>query len=329
MVQHPRLNINEREEISRGLARGISERDIAASLSRSPSTISREINRNSNYWQPYRAVKSQRRADRLTHITRKRRKMDINEPLKQYVLKQLNQFWSPEQIAKRLKILYPMDIPMQISHESIYSYLYVQPRGALRKELIKCLRRRHINRRLRNGKSRRNCGPIQDYISIEERPAEVANRIIPGHWEGDLLMGHNNDSALGTLVERTTRITFLVQLKDKDATAVRKAFAQEFRRLPKALKRSLTYDHGQEMAEHKLFTKSTQIQVYFAHPHSPWERGTNENTNALIRQFFPKGTDFSKVSLKNIKRVQDMLNDRPRKTLGFLTPHEVFGKLLH
>jgi len=329
MVQHPRLNINEREEISRGLARGISERDIAASLSRSPSTISREINRNSNYWQPYRAVKSQRRADRLTHITRKRRKMDINEPLKQYVLKQLNQFWSPEQIAKRLKILYPMDIPMQISHESIYSYLYVQPRGALRKELIKCLRRRHINRRLRNGKSRRNCGPIQDYISIEERPAEVANRIIPGHWEGDLLMGHNNDSALGTLVERTTRITFLVQLKDKDATAVRKAFAQEFRCLPKALKRSLTYDHGQEMAEHKLFTKNTRIKVYFAHPHSPWERGTNENTNDLIRQFSPKGTDFSKVTLKSIKRTQDMLNDRPRKTLEFLTPHEAFGKLLH
>lgn len=329
MAQHPRLNINEREEISRGLARGISERDIAASLSRSPSTISREINRNSKYGQPYRAVKSQRRADRLTHIARKRRKMDINEPLKQYVLKQLNLFWSPEQIAKRLKILYSMDITMQISHESIYSYLYVQPRGTLRKELIKCLRRSHINRRPRNGKSRRNCGPIQDYISIEERPAEVANRIIPGHWEGDLLMGHNNDSALGTLVERTTRITFLVQLKDKDATAVRKAFAQEFRHLPKALKRSLTYDHGQEMAEHKLFTKNTRIKVYFAHPHSPWERGTSENTNDLIRQFFPKGTDFSKVTLKSIKRAQDMLNDRPRKTLEFLTPHEVFGKLLH
>jgi IS30 family transposase len=329
MAQHSRLNINEREEISRGLARGVSQRAIAASLSRSPSTISREINRNNKNWQPYRAVKSQRRADRLTHIARKRRKMDINEPLKQYVLKQLNQFWSPEQIAKRLKILYPMDITMQISHESIYSYLYVQPRGALRKELIKCLRRRHINRRPRDSKSRRNCGPIQDYISIEERPTEVANRIIPGHWEGDLLMGYNNDSALGTLVERTTRMTFLVQLKDKDATAVRKAFAQEFRRLPKALKRSLTYDHGQEMAEHKLFTKNTRIKVYFAHPHSPWERGTNENTNYLIRQFFPKGTNFSKVPLSSIKRAQDMLNDRPRKTLEFLTPHEVFSKLLH
>lgn len=228
--------------------------------------------------------------------------MNIHEPLKQYVLKQLDQLWSPEQIAKRLKILYPSDRAMQISHESIYSYLYVQPRGTLRKELVKCLRRRHINRRARGGKSRRNCHPIQDYISIEERPAEVADRTVPGHWEGDLLMGHNNGSALGTLVERTTRMTFMVQLKDKDAAAVRKAFAQEFKHLPKALKRSLTYDHGQEMAEHRLFTKNTRIQVYFAHPHSPWERGTNENTNDLIRQFFPKGTDFSKVSLKKIKQ---------------------------
>jgi len=142
-------------------------------------------------------------------------------------------------------------------------------------------------------------------------------------------MGYNNGSALGTLVERTTRMTFLVQLKDKDATAVRESFAKEFKHLPKGLKRSLTYDQGQEMAEHKLFTKSTKIQVYFAHPHSPWERGTNENTNALIRQFFPKGTDFSKVTLESIKKAQDMLNDRQRKTLGFLTPHEVFGKLLH
>jgi len=255
--------------------------------------------------------------------------MNINEPLKQYVIKHLDLLWSPEQIAKRLKILYPMDMAMQISHESIYSYLYVQPRGALRKELIKCLRRKHINRRARSGKSRRNCSPIQDYISIEKRPAEVADRTIPGHWEGDLLMGHNNGSALGTLVERTTRMTFLVELRNKEATVVRKVFAQEFKHLPKALKRSLTYDHGQEMAEHKLFTKNTRIKVYFAHPHSPWERGTNENTNDLIRQFFPKGTDFAKVSLKKIKQAQDMLNDRPRKTLNFLTPNEVFSELLH
>ena len=322
------LSINEREEISLGLAQKFSKNCIALSLSRSPSTICHEINRNTKYGQPYRAIQAQCRTDRLAHLARKKRKMDMNLPLKHYVLEKLDQLWSPEQIAKRLKILYPMDMAMQISHESIYSYLYVLPRGALRKELVKCLRYHHINRRI-HGKSRQKSCPIQDYISIEERPAEVADRIIPGHWEGDLLMGHNNGSALGTLVERTTRMTFLVQLKDKDATAVRESFAKEFKHLPKGLKRSLTYDQGQEMAEHKLFTKSTKIQVYFAHPHSPWERGTNENTNALIRQFFPKGTDFSKVTLASIKKAQDMLNDRPRKTLEFLTPHEVFSKLLH
>lgn len=328
MAQYPRLNINEREEISRGLAKGLSQRDIAALLGRSPSTISREINRNSKNWQPYRAVKAQRRANRLTHTARKKRKMDISESLKQYVLKQLNQLWSPEQVAKRLKMLYPNDMAMQVSHESIYSYLYVLPKGALRRELTKCLRRRHINRHIRN-KSRQKSCPIQDYISIEERPSEVAGRVIPGHWEGDLLMGTRNTSALGTLVERTTRMTFLVKLKDKDAASVRESFTRQFQHLPGALKRSLTYDHGQEMAEHKLFTKNTRIKVYFAHPHSPWERGTNENTNDLVRQFFPKGTNFSKVSLKKINRAQDMLNDRPRKALGFFTPHEVFGKLLH
>jgi len=322
------LNINEREEISLGLAQKFSKNCIALSLGRSSSTICREVNRNTAKGQVYRAVKAQGRANKLRHLVRKKRKMDRNLLLKHYVLLHLDQLWSPEQIAKRLKILYPMDMAMQISHESIYSYLYVLPRGALRKELVKCLRYHHINRR-NHGKSRQKPCPIQDYISIEERPAEVADRIIPGHWEGDLLMGHNNGSALGTLVERTTRMTFLVQLKDKDATAVRESFAKEFKHLPKGLKRSLTYDQGQEMAEHKLFTKSTKIQVYFAHPHSPWERGTNENTNALIRQFFPKGTDFSKVTLASIKKAQDMLNDRPRKTLKFLTPHEVFSKLLH
>jgi IS30 family transposase len=328
MSPYHRLNVNEREEISLGIAQGHSQYDIAISLSRSPSTICHEINRNTKYGQPYRAIQAQRHTDRLAHLARKKRKMDMNLPLKHYVLLHLEQLWSPEQIAKRLKILYPMDMKMQISPESIYSYLYVLPRGTLRKELVKCLRYHHINRRV-HGKSRQKSCPIQDYLSIEERPAEVADRTIPGHWEGDLLMGHNNGSALGTLVERTTRMTFLVQLKDKDAATVRETFAKEFKHLPKGLKRSLTYDQGQEMAEHKLFTKGTQIKVYFAHPHSPWERGTNENTNALIRQFFPKGTDFSKVPLRSIKKAQDMLNDRPRKTLGFLTPHEVFSKLLH
>jgi IS30 family transposase len=190
--------------------------------------------------------------------------------------------------------------------------------------VLKCLRRKHKYRRT-YGKGRPTHHAIQGFISIEERPKEVADRTVPGHWEGDLVMGHNNASALGVLVERTTRMAFL----DKDASSVRTAFARKFKHLPDGLKKSLTYDNGQEMAEHKLFTKNARIQVYFAHPHSPWERGTSENTNGLIRQFFPKGTNFDKVSRLQINKVQNMLNDRPRKVLEFFTPHEAFVKLLH
>lgn len=333
MPQYHRLNINEREEISLGLAQGHSRRDIARKLGRSPSTISREIRRNGdsgNNTSPisYRAVDSQALSnDRAHEAIRKIRKLDDCEPLKDAVLLHLKKRWSPEQIAKRLTILYPDNMAMQISHEAIYQYIYVLPRGELRRELTRCLRRHHTNRRVKYKVRRKPC-PIQDYISIEERPAEVADRTVPGHWEGDLLAGHNNRSALGTLVERTTRLTLLVRLKEKDALSVRKAFSRQFRSIPAGLKRSLTYDHGQEMAQHKLFTKDTRIQVYFAHPHSPWERGTNENTNSLLRQFFPKGTDFSKISDYEIKKVQDLLNDRPRKVLDFYTPHEVFGELM-
>ncbi|PIP19463.1 MAG: IS30 family transposase [Candidatus Omnitrophica bacterium CG08_land_8_20_14_0_20_41_16] len=328
MPQYHRLNVNEREEISLGLAQGRSRRDIALALDRYPSTISREIKRNNNHASCYRAVESQERADDQVHNTiRKTQKLETNKPLKQVVLCYLNQLWSPEQIAKRLKMLYPSDMAMRVSHETIYQYLYVLPRGELRRELTRCLRRHHTHRRTKNKVRRQSC-PIQDFISIEERPAEVADRIVPGHWEGDLLSGHDNKSALGTLVERTTRMTFLVPIKNKDAMSVRRAFARQFKTIPDGLKRTLTYDHGQEMAQHKLFTKNTRIQVYFAHPHSPWERGTNENTNSLIRQFFPKGTNFSNIPNKAIKKAQDMLNDRPRKTLQFYTPHEVFNKLL-
>ncbi len=328
--QYHRLSMNEREEISLGLAQGRSRRDIAARINRSPSTIHREILRNSYncHEYRYRATRAQKIANRKAHIPRRRRKLDTNERLKQFVFDHLNLLWSPEQIVKRLKVLYPLDMTMRISIESIYSYLYVWPRGELRKAVLKHLRRRHKHRRV-YGKTRAKRSAIQDFISIEERPKEVADRIIPGHWEGDMVMGHNNATGLGTLVERTTRMTFLVRLKNKDARSARIAFARKFKHLPAGLKRSLTYDNGQEMAEHKLFTKNTRIQVYFAHPHSPWERGTNENTNDLIRQFFPKGTNFNKVSLKQINRAQNMLNDRPRKVLDFLTPNEVFDRLLH
>jgi IS30 family transposase len=254
---------------------------------------------------------------------RRPRKLVVNRRLQAYVQAQLAQRGSPEQIAKRLASEYPEDPTMRVSHETIYTYLYVLPRGALKRELLRALRHRRKHRkRRRNTHDRR--GMIPDMISIEERPAEVADRTVPGHWEGDLLMGRRHASALGTLVERTTRTTLLVPLRAKDATSVRRAFARELRTLPQPWARSLTYDRGKEMTEHRLFTKETRIQVYFAHPRSPWERGTNENTNGLVRQFFPKGTDFSNVSRRAIKHGQNLLNGRPRKVLQWRTPSEAF-----
>ena len=327
MNHYNRLLFIEREEISRQIAAGSSIRQIASLIRRSPSTISREIKRSEVVKTIYyRAVWSQHRYRRVLCQIHRSRKLDKNPQLREMVYYYLSRKWSPQQIAKRLKVLYPNDVSMHISHESIYSYLYVWPRSTLKKEILSCLRRQHPNRRKQ--KSRQRSFPIRDYLSIEERPAEVAERIIPGHWEGDLLMGSLNRSAIGTLVERVTRYTLLVKLANKDAPTVRKAFAEEFRQLPTGLKRTLTYDQGQEMAQHKLFTNETNIAVYFAHPHSPWERGTNENTNALVRQFFPKGTDFNKVTKEQLKEVQELLNDRPRQVHDFYTPNEVFYKLL-
>ena len=328
MVTYQRLTLIEREEISRKLACGYSLRAIAKSLERLPSTISREIVASGVIeYKYYRAVFAHQRANKKRHKVRKNRKLTQNPKLRTFVYSHLKKNWSPEQIAKRLKMMYPDNMDMRISHESIYSYIYVLGRGALKQELIAHLRKKHKHRRQKKNNQRKTAS-IQKYLSIEERPKEVADRIIPGHWEGDLIIGKRNASAIGTLVERTTRMTFLVKLINQDAHTVRRAFAQEFRHLPKGLKKTLTYDQGSEMAQHKIFTKETKIAVYFAHPHSPWERGTNENTNALIRQYFPKGTDFSKTSKTRLKYVQDELNDRPRKTLKWYTPHERFSKLL-
>lgn len=327
MVKYRRLTMIEREEISRQIASGNSLCKIARILRRAPSSISREILQSGVVERKYyRAVFAQQRSNKMRHKLRRNRKLANNAALRKIVLFYLAKNWSPEQIAKRLIILYPNDMSMRVSHETIYSYLYVLPRGELKREITTCLRRHHKHRLRR--KARQKSSPIQDFLSIEERPIEVADRIIPGHWEGDLLAGSRNASAIGTLVERTTRMTFLVKLEDKYARHVRNAFADEFRHLPKGLKRTLTYDQGMEMAEHKLFTKETDITVYFAHPHSPWERGTNENTNALLRQYFPKNADFTKISKERLKEVQDELNDRPRKTLGWYTPHEKFAELL-
>jgi len=221
---------------------------------------------------------------------------------------------------------------MQISRETIYSYIYVLPRGSLKKELLSYLRQKKIYKRRKGKNQPRNDekrGQIPEMISIEERPKEVEDRTIPGHWEGDLILGKWKRSALGTIVERTTRTVILVPLVNKDAESVRESFAREMKKLPTQMKLSLTYDQGKEMTQHKLFTKDTQIKVYFAHPGSPWERGTNENANGLIRQFFPKGTEFDKVSRKKIKHVQDLLNGRPRRALGYRKPYEVFNELIN
>jgi transposase, IS30 family len=329
MNKYKRLSEEEREEISRLLAQECSFQSIARLLGRCTSTISREVRAGSCNKYTYRAKKAQARAVRNSR-KRKAGKYDLdsNVRLKRYVYRKLRLKWSPDQIAKTLKKEYPTDMTMRISPESIYTYLFVLPKGALKKELLSCLRQNRKRRR----KQRRGVEAtrkLEDMLSIEERPKEVEDRIIPGHWEGDLIVGKNNRSALGTLVERTTRTTILIPVKSKSAEDVAKAFAKEVKKLPQQMKLTMTYDQGREMAKHKLFTDITGVKVYFAHPRSPWERGTNENTNGLVRQYFPKGTDFNKVSRYQVKRAQHQLNGRPRKTLDYSTSYEVFNKLIN
>lgn len=329
MKKYKHLTIYERETLSQLLLRGGSLDNIAKAMGRHKSTLSREISKGKLGRPGYRALTAQSFVEQTKHAAKRPKKISSNSLLESEIHKYLRMKWSPEQIANRLKLEYPTDSSMHISHESIYTYLYVLPRGELKKELLFCLRQeRKLRQKRGNTHSKR--GQIPNMISIEERPKEVENRSVPGHWEGDLIVGKGHKSALGTLVERTTRTTILVPLNQMyDAKVVRKAFAEETKKLPKQMKLTLTYDRGKEMSEHELFTKQTKIQVYFAHPQSPWERGTNENTNGLIRQYFPKGTDFNKITRKEIKAVQDSLNGRPRKVLKYLTPFEVFEDLLH
>ena len=329
MTNYLRLNEFEREEISRLLSQNYSFNAIAWRLDRNVSTISREVNAGSCNKYTYRAVKAGNRAKRNASKRKfGKYRLNDNQELWSYICKKLRKKWSPKQIAEELEKDYPLDMTMQISPEAIYTYIYILPRGALKKELTSCLRQNHKrpHKQSRGVKIERN---IEDMLSIEERPKEVADRIIPGHWEGDLIIGKNNRSALGTLVERTTRTTILIPIKSREAEVVAKAFAKEVKKLPQQMKLSMTYDQGREMARHKLFTNITGVKVYFAHPRSPWERGTNENTNGLIRQFFPKGTDFKKISRYEVKKVQDLLNGRPRAALDFQKPYEVFNQLIN
>jgi len=326
-----RLTDDEREEISRGLAADETLTAIAKRLERPTSTISRDVGSNGGR-AAYRAQVASKRAKRSAASRhRGQYKLDKHAELLEYVTEHLTTRWSPNQIARTLHKEYPDDETMRISPEAIYEYIYVLPRGELKRTLVKGLRQERTYRRKRKTpvqKEQDSRGKIANMLSIEERPQEVADRIIPGHWEGDLIMGKYKQSAVGTLVERTTRYTIIVPLKAKDAETVRKAYAEEIRTLPEELKKTLTYDQGKEMSGHEQFTLATGMKVYFAHPGSPWERGTNENTNGLIRQYFPKGTDFRMISAREIKRVQRELNGRPRKSLGYCKPQEKINELV-
>lgn len=327
MLKYCRLSGAEREFIMVSLVLGKTYRVIAGEINRNISTISRET----AFYRIDNDVYSAKIAheDALYFRTRKRwgTKIDCKKELVNFIHEKLRLKWSPMQISKTLKKQFPADPAMNVSHETIYTYLYMLPKGELRKELISHLRQEKKLRQNRKGVTEKR-GTIPNMISIHERPAEVADRIIPGHWEGDLIMGKDHASAMGTIVERTTRTVILVPLKAKDALSVRKAFAKELKTLPEQMRLSMTYDRGKEMSQHQLFTKETKMQVYFCDPHSPWQRGTNENTNMLIRGFFKKGTDFNTLTRKNIKDVQHMLNERPRATLNWDTPKEKFTELL-
>ncbi|WP_051269848.1 IS30 family transposase [Flavobacterium suncheonense] len=322
---YKRLNRSHRIEIEKLIALGKNKKQIASTLSVHPSTISRELKRVKNG--PYNYSKAE--LDYVNNLMDKRygkTKIEGNPKLKNFVYSHLKLHWSPQQISDALKQFYPFDSTMQISHESIYYHIYIQPKKEVEKLLISQLRQKRKYRgNVRRGTDKRTT--IKDPIRIDERPENVLTREVPGHWEGDLILGKNRESAIGTLVERTTRFLIMVPLKKRDATSVRKAFEKAFSNIPKHLKLSLTYDNGTEMAQHKLFTKNSKVKVYFAHPYSPWERPTNENTNGLIRDYFPKGTDFNLLSKKDIVKVQNQLNERPRKTLEYESPLNAISRL--
>ncbi len=317
------LTLAEREEISRGVVVGQSIRSIAASLGRAPSTVSREINRHGGR-RRYRASKADQAAWDRAHRP-KTCKLAQNRALARIVASKLQLAWSPRQIAGWLKRTYPNDESYQVAHETIYRTLFIQARGALKKELLQHLRKTRGMRRSRHHTQKTSDhGRITDTVSISERPASVEDRAVPGHWEGDLIFGSNN-SQIATLVERHTRYVMLAKVNGKDTQTVINALIKQAHKLPKELYQSLTWDRGKEMADHKRFTLATDINVYFCDPQKSWQRGSNENTNGLLRQYFPKGTDLSGHSQAKLNAVARRLNERPRKTLDYETPAERFS----
>ncbi len=314
----------EREDISRGIASGLSMRSIATSIGRSSATVCREVNRNGGSLQ-YRAsqadLEAWRRARRPKPCWLAR-----HNRLRVVVAAKLAIDWSPQQIAGWLERRYPYDQTMRVSHETIYRSLFIQARGVLKKELVAHLRSRRMMRRSKNGATAgQSRGQIVDAVSIRERPAEIEDRAVPGHWEGDLITGSKN-THIATLVERKSRFTMLVKIPGKDTASVVTALSRQVLRLPATLRLSMTWDRGTELANHKAFTVATNVKVYFCDPQSPWQRGTNENTNRLLRQYFPDGTDLSQFSQRQLNQIALRLNQRPRKTLGFQTPAHTLGR---
>jgi len=318
------LTLAEREDISRGIIAEHSVRSIAASLGRSPSTVSREINRNGGR-RRYRANKAEQAAWDRAHRP-KSCKLVQNRALARVVASKLKKLWSPNQIAGWLKHRYPNDENFQVSHETIYRSLFIQARGALKKELLQHLRRTRAMRRSRHHTQKTDDhGRITNTVSISERPASVEDRAVPGHWEGDLISGTRN-THIATLVERHTRYVMLAKVDGKDSETVINALIKQAHKLPRELYKSLTWDRGSEMADHRRFTLATNIDVYFCDPQNPWQRGSNENTNGLLRQYFPKGTDLSVHTQTKLNAVARQLNERPRKTLDYETPAERFNQ---
>jgi transposase, IS30 family len=317
-----RLSLPEREEISRGLLAGDSCRVIASRLGRAPSTVSRDV-AAAGHRERYRAWRAEETAHRRAHRPKIAKLIAVPQ-LRRAVERGLRRRWSPQQIAARLVLDYPDDLEMRVSHETIYQSLFVQGRGALRQELTRCLRTGRAQRRPLSRAT--GSGQLQHMVLISDRPAEVEDRAVPGHWEGDLILGKRAQSAIGTLVERQTRFVMLINLRGgRLAEHVKDALAVTIRALPDHLRRSLTWDRGKEMAEHVRFTLDTGVQVYFCDPRSPWQRATNENSNGLLRQYFPKGTDLSGYNQARLDEIAAELNGRPRHTLGWRTPAEAFA----
>jgi transposase, IS30 family len=327
-VPGARLTIDEREEIALGVATGRSFADIAVQLDRPTSTVSREVERNGGRVR-YRASRAQRDTDRRASRPRVRR-LVADRRLAREVAKRLKKKHSPEQIANRLRLEHPDEPHWWVSHETIYQALYLQGRGGLRGELTEALRTGRARRRRKGPNPGRGArGKLKDVVLISERPAEAEDRAVPGHWEGDLILGRAGKSQIATMVERTTRFTLLVRLpENRKAITVRDAVAAKIVELPEQLRRSLTWDQGKEMAAHVSFSVATDVAVYFCDPHSPWQRGTNENTNGLLRQYLPRSLDFSTVTDVQLNAIAAELNERPRQTLGWMTPSEKFSELV-